>query len=208
MPLAHTVHPAFARSAFSRAHNRTLSAMPWVFSARMRMEVILWTAATMQAQKSKILVRRYGSWRPVLVIPQCPSMTLTVPAELQGALDRVTPKSSSPRASSTLPDSSGITWVTQVASGTPGFPNVEPSSTVPPLSTAGGSIDTLLMNDISAVSGPSTSFIMGGLEEAPDDPSDPPRADFEAGKVGGPFLDIFWPGWPPRLPTPAMLDHL
>ncbi|ORY31272.1 hypothetical protein BCR39DRAFT_558301 [Naematelia encephala] len=32
--------------------------------------------------------------------------------------------------------------------------------------------------------------------------------DAEAGRVGGPFLDVFWPGWPPRLPTPALLDHL
>lgn len=32
--------------------------------------------------------------------------------------------------------------------------------------------------------------------------------DDDAGKVGGAFLDIIWPGWPPRLPTPAMLEHL
>lgn len=32
--------------------------------------------------------------------------------------------------------------------------------------------------------------------------------DESAGNVGGSFLDIFWPGWPPRLPTPSMLDHL
>lgn len=33
-------------------------------------------------------------------------------------------------------------------------------------------------------------------------------SDTEAGSVGGPLLDILWPGWPPRLPTPTMLDHL
>ncbi|WVQ86138.1 hypothetical protein IAT38_008306 [Cryptococcus sp. DSM 104549] len=32
--------------------------------------------------------------------------------------------------------------------------------------------------------------------------------DGEAGKVGGQFLDLLWPGWPPTLPTPTMLDHL
>lgn len=32
--------------------------------------------------------------------------------------------------------------------------------------------------------------------------------DDDAGKVGGPFLDILWPGWPPRLPTPSLLNHL
>ncbi|WVQ95303.1 hypothetical protein IAU59_002398 [Kwoniella sp. CBS 9459] len=32
--------------------------------------------------------------------------------------------------------------------------------------------------------------------------------DGEAGKMGGPFLELLWPGWPPKLPTPAMLDHL
>ncbi|RSH86973.1 hypothetical protein EHS25_003461 [Saitozyma podzolica] len=32
--------------------------------------------------------------------------------------------------------------------------------------------------------------------------------DEEAGKLGGPFLELIWPGWPPKLPTPAMLDHL
>ncbi|WVQ85870.1 hypothetical protein IAT38_008038 [Cryptococcus sp. DSM 104549] len=32
--------------------------------------------------------------------------------------------------------------------------------------------------------------------------------DEEASKVGGPFLDLLWPGWPPTLPTPSMVDHL
>nr|XP_031862623.1 uncharacterized protein CI109_002121 [Kwoniella shandongensis]KAA5529695.1 hypothetical protein CI109_002121 [Kwoniella shandongensis] len=32
--------------------------------------------------------------------------------------------------------------------------------------------------------------------------------DDEAGKMGGAFLDLLWPGWPPTLPTPAMVDHL
>lgn len=27
--------------------------------------------------------------------------------------------------------------------------------------------------------------------------------DGEAGKLGGPFVDLIWPGWPPRLPTPG-----
>lgn len=27
--------------------------------------------------------------------------------------------------------------------------------------------------------------------------------DGEAGKLGGPFMDLIWPGWPPRLPTPG-----
>lgn len=30
--------------------------------------------------------------------------------------------------------------------------------------------------------------------------------DGEAGKVGGPFVDLIWPGWPPRLPTPGKLN--
>ncbi|WVR08707.1 hypothetical protein IAU60_005765 [Kwoniella sp. DSM 27419] len=32
--------------------------------------------------------------------------------------------------------------------------------------------------------------------------------DGEAGKMGGIFMDLLWPSWPPKLPTPAMLDHL
>ncbi|KAL7420837.1 hypothetical protein Q5752_004790 [Cryptotrichosporon argae] len=28
-------------------------------------------------------------------------------------------------------------------------------------------------------------------------------ADGESGKLGGEFLDLIWPGWPPRLPTPG-----
>jgi hypothetical protein len=48
--------------------------------------------------------------------------------------------------------------------------------------------------------------------------------DGEAGKLGGALMELIWPGWPPRLPTPsqsivsfslihltdnpAMLDHL
>jgi hypothetical protein len=27
--------------------------------------------------------------------------------------------------------------------------------------------------------------------------------DEEAGKLGGPFLELIWPGWPPKLPTPG-----
>jgi hypothetical protein len=27
--------------------------------------------------------------------------------------------------------------------------------------------------------------------------------DGEAGKVGGVLMDLIWPGWPPRLPTPS-----
>lgn len=27
--------------------------------------------------------------------------------------------------------------------------------------------------------------------------------DGEAGKLGGAFMDLIWPGWPPRLPTPS-----
>ncbi|WWC65309.1 uncharacterized protein I303_107926 [Kwoniella dejecticola CBS 10117] len=32
--------------------------------------------------------------------------------------------------------------------------------------------------------------------------------DAEAGRFSGPFLDILFPGWPPKLPTPSMLEHL
>ncbi|OCF78937.1 hypothetical protein I204_00881 [Kwoniella mangroviensis CBS 8886] len=49
-------------------------------------------------------------------------------------------------------------------------------------------------------------------------PTGPPRRstlptssddiDAEAGRFSGPFLDILFPGWPPKLPTPSMLDHL
>jgi len=28
--------------------------------------------------------------------------------------------------------------------------------------------------------------------------------DAEAGKLSGDYLELFWPGWPPRLPTPGM----
>jgi hypothetical protein len=31
------------------------------------------------------------------------------------------------------------------------------------------------------------------------------RLDGEAGKVGGAFMELIWPGWPPRLPTPGEL---
>lgn len=31
------------------------------------------------------------------------------------------------------------------------------------------------------------------------------RMDAEAGQISGPFLDVFWPGWPKRLPTPSEL---
>ncbi len=31
----------------------------------------------------------------------------------------------------------------------------------------------------------------------------PGRLDAEAGQLGGPFADVFWPGWPRRLPTPS-----
>ncbi|WRT70814.1 uncharacterized protein IL334_007813 [Kwoniella shivajii] len=48
-----------------------------------------------------------------------------------------------------------------------------------------------------------------------DDPTrrsiQPPNTDdvdAEAGRFSGPFLDILFPGWPPKLPTPSMLDHL
>ncbi|WVN89075.1 uncharacterized protein L203_104291 [Cryptococcus depauperatus CBS 7841] len=32
--------------------------------------------------------------------------------------------------------------------------------------------------------------------------------DAEAGKMGSTVLGMLWPGWPPSLPSPAMLDHL
>jgi hypothetical protein len=32
--------------------------------------------------------------------------------------------------------------------------------------------------------------------------------DLESGKLGGPYLELFWPGWPPTLPTPGELAHL
>jgi hypothetical protein len=47
--------------------------------------------------------------------------------------------------------------------------------------------------------GLSSDPMVSGVSEGFDD---------DAGNLGGPFLDIFWPGWPPRLPTPSMLDHL
>ncbi|TYJ54810.1 hypothetical protein B9479_004481 [Cryptococcus floricola] len=37
---------------------------------------------------------------------------------------------------------------------------------------------------------------------------DPPAADAEAGRLGPAVLDMLWPGWPPTLPTPSMVDHL
>ncbi|ODO05891.1 hypothetical protein I350_04952 [Cryptococcus amylolentus CBS 6273] len=37
---------------------------------------------------------------------------------------------------------------------------------------------------------------------------DPPPADAEAGRLGPAVLDMLWPGWPPTLPTPSMVDHL
>ncbi|WVQ75275.1 hypothetical protein IAR50_004888 [Cryptococcus sp. DSM 104548] len=30
----------------------------------------------------------------------------------------------------------------------------------------------------------------------------------ESGKVNDPMLDMFWPGWPPTLPVPAVVEHL
>lgn len=33
--------------------------------------------------------------------------------------------------------------------------------------------------------------------------ADDGNLDREAGKLGGPFLELFWPGWPPTLPTPG-----
>ncbi|WVW80553.1 hypothetical protein I302_102538 [Kwoniella bestiolae CBS 10118] len=49
-------------------------------------------------------------------------------------------------------------------------------------------------------------------------PSGPPRRstqptsaddiDAEAGRFSGPFLELLFPGWPAKLPTPSMLDHL
>ncbi|RXK41931.1 hypothetical protein M231_00652 [Tremella mesenterica] len=36
----------------------------------------------------------------------------------------------------------------------------------------------------------------------------PVDADADAGRLGGPYLDILWPGWPPQLPTPTMVDHM
>lgn len=35
-----------------------------------------------------------------------------------------------------------------------------------------------------------------------------PPIDAEAGKMGNDILDILWPGWPPTLPSPSMLEHL
>ncbi|KIR27824.1 hypothetical protein I309_03144 [Cryptococcus deuterogattii LA55] len=35
-----------------------------------------------------------------------------------------------------------------------------------------------------------------------------PPIDAEAGKMGNHILDILWPGWPPTLPSPSMLEHL
>ena len=35
----------------------------------------------------------------------------------------------------------------------------------------------------------------------------PDGLDVEAGKLGGALLDLIWPGWPPRLPTPGMSFH-
>jgi hypothetical protein len=32
--------------------------------------------------------------------------------------------------------------------------------------------------------------------------------DAEVSQVGGPFHDLIWPGWPPHLPTPAIVGHL
>ncbi|OXG37579.1 hypothetical protein C359_04952 [Cryptococcus neoformans Bt120] len=35
-----------------------------------------------------------------------------------------------------------------------------------------------------------------------------PPIDAEAGKMGNNILDILWPGWPPTLASPSMLEHL
>lgn len=39
---------------------------------------------------------------------------------------------------------------------------------------------------------------LAGLIPAPSE-----RLDAEAGQLGGPFAEVFWPGWPHRLPTPS-----
>ncbi|KAK8850622.1 hypothetical protein IAR55_004541 [Kwoniella newhampshirensis] len=52
---------------------------------------------------------------------------------------------------------------------------------------------------LDMASGPGGHTLGPSVEDGIDD---------EAGKMGGPFLDLLWPGWPPTLPTPAMVDHL
>lgn len=45
--------------------------------------------------------------------------------------------------------------------------------------------------------------LQGGMTEIGQNQSQVEGIDGEAGKVGGPFMDLIWPGWPPRLPTPG-----
>ena len=67
--------------------------------------------------------------------------------------------------------------------------------------TADSSRKASFANDTIALDG--NSLNQGTADSAGED-----RIDAEAGKLGGPFLDLFWPGWPPHLPTPALLDHV
>lgn len=50
---------------------------------------------------------------------------------------------------------------------------------------------------------PGPTPIMSGVDGLVITPQDMGGIDGEAGKLGGPFVDIIWPGWPPRLPTPG-----
>lgn len=50
--------------------------------------------------------------------------------------------------------------------------------------------------------------LQGGMTEIGQNQSQVDGIDGEAGKVGGPFMDLIWPGWPPRLPTPGMSRSL
>jgi hypothetical protein len=51
---------------------------------------------------------------------------------------------------------------------------------------------------------PQRKFTQPTVETVPDGGADGLQGmDEEAGKLGGPFLDLIWPGWPPRLPTPG-----
>lgn len=104
----------------------------------------------------------------------------------------------------------GMSWMDpSLPSGSTSYPRY-------PISRSNGSENGVFMpeNQIAILPGQSAvfgsaeandqnAFAGGGSGVGTASAENEERLDGEAGKMGGAFAELIWPGWPPRLPTPS-----